>query len=214
MKRIFLLLCICTFFFNCSTESNSDDQELQEDNFYALTVGNSWVYKKYRYNSTNETYDNSGIIDSVSIVGTELISGQNYFKFRTKTTGETNNNIFPGENGESFEFLRDSTGYLIDDSGTIKFTNNDFSELLVREENWGTVFHQLNTDSIVKEVEAGNFECLEMERWAIITSTGLTSPGRQNTLYSDGIGLIFKTISFVVEPIPPGEIRLDSFNVQ
>ena len=32
---------------SCTTEDNLTHS--QEDNFYALKVGNSWVYKNYRY---------------------------------------------------------------------------------------------------------------------------------------------------------------------
>ena len=86
MKRILYVCFIAVILSACTTSDNQDPPE-SESNFYALTEGNAWVYKNYEYNSLTEDYEDTGVIDSVSIVNTEVINDNTYFRFRTYTTG-------------------------------------------------------------------------------------------------------------------------------
>lgn len=211
MKRIFFYASLMALCFSCN--SNDDAQPQNEDNFYALTVGNEWVYKNYKYNTNTQLYEDTGVIDSVSIVGTQELNGNTYYKFRRWTTGNESGITFCNENGEHFELLRDSLGYLINDGGAIKFTNNDYSEREVSSQSWGTIYEKLATGETDMSVEAGTFSCVFSERYAV-ESSGNQLPGLDHYYYSDGIGLVFDTSSFVSNPIPAIERRLDSYTIQ
>lgn len=214
MKRIFFYVCLIALVISCTSNDDSSSQTQQtESNFYALTVGNKWVYKNYKYNNTTETYEYCGVIDSVSIIGTELINGNKYFKFRRWTTGNEENIAFCNPNGEHFELLRDSLGYLIRDDGSIKYMNNDYDPLLVRREGFGNFYYQLQLETQDIVTEAGTFESLDMEHY-IIDTEGERLPGQNDYFYSDGIGNVFDTSSYVSNPIPAIERRLDSYVVQ
>lgn len=130
MKRLFFLVPFFALVLSCNSDDDSSPQPEAEDNFYALTVGNEWVYRNYKYNANTQLYENTGVIDSVSIVGTESIDGNIYYKFRTYTTGNEEGITFCNPNGEHFEWLRDVDGNLTRSDGSIKFTNpiimNDF----------------------------------------------------------------------------------------
>ena len=116
--RFVTFASILILLFSC-TESSNEQAELTQEisNFYALTVGNSWVYKNYRYDQNDGTYVDTHIIDSISIVDTEEISGITFYKFRRYTSGNDINLNFCNQNGEYFELLRELDGNLIDNHG-------------------------------------------------------------------------------------------------
>ena len=213
MKRVFSILFVVTLFLSCSSNDDSQSSDIQEENFYALTVGNSWVYKNYKYSSISETYEDTGVIDSISIIETEELNTNTYFKFRRLTTGNENNITFCNANGEHFELLRDSSGYLINDLGKIKFINSNFEERILSENFLGTILEKLVEGSQEISVEAGTFNCINSERYAK-DDQGEQLPGLDRFYYSDGFGLIYDTSSFVSQDTPSIIRRLDSYNVQ
>lgn len=210
MKSLGFVL-ILFFIFSCSSDdTDTTDQTTVEDNFYALTVGNRWVYKNYRYNSNTESYEDTGVIDSISIISTEEFNGYTYYKLKRKTTGNDDNVPFLSSNGESFEYLRDSLGYLVRNDGWIKFTNNDYTERTISAESWGTIYEILIEGESSMAVEAGEFTCINSERFARDNNNEQLS-GLDRYYYADGIGLVFNTCSVVNYPIPQIETHLDSY---
>ncbi|WP_299336003.1 hypothetical protein [uncultured Psychroserpens sp.] len=212
ITRLLLCISIFTLFFSCSNNDSVTPTD-QEANFYALTVGNSWVYKNYRYNMQSEIYEDTGVVDSISIVSTEDISGQTYFKFRRLTTGNEEGISLCNPNGEHFEFLREDNGNLVRDDGTLKFTNNDYSLRIISDNEWGDVVEQLIEGETTIMVEAGSFNCINSERYAILTG-GTNSSGLDRFYYSEGVGLIYDTSSTITNNIPTIIRRLDSYSIQ
>lgn len=205
------LIYVCFFAFllsSCTTSESDQNPQDEESNFYALTIGNEWVYKNYKYNSITETYDDTGVIDSVSVVGTEIIGDNTYFNFRRFTTG----NVLGNPGGEHFELLRDSLGYLVRDDGSIKYANNDFTARILSEAEWGTVFEQLISKNNEITVEAGTFISTYTQRYAILAN-GDQSNGLDHFYYAEGIGLIYDTTSFATQDIPVIIRRLDSYSI-
>lgn len=211
MKHIFYVCCMAFVLSSC-TSDNDDNLQTENTNFYALELGNQWVYKNYKYNSSTQEYDDTGVIDSISIVGTETINDNTYYKFRRWTTGNEANITFCNPNGEHFEFLRDSLGYLVWDNGNIKYANNDFSARVMSSDVWGTVYDQLVALDHEITVEAGTFTSTYAQRYAIYTD-GEQSPGLDHFYYADGYGLIYDTSSFVTQDIPSIIRRLDSYQI-
>lgn len=213
MRRLIACLTLTFIIFSCS---KSDDSPLitpeKAPNFYALTVGNSWVYKNYRYNPKTQDYEDTGVVDSISIVGTEEIDGKEYYKFRRLTTGNESKISLCNENGEHFEFYRELDGDLINDKDYIKFTKTNFEERLLVEHSWGDVFEtRVKNDTVIK-TEAGIFNCLKSERYAR-EKTGEKLNGLDCIHYSDGIGLIHDTTSSASNPTPIIKRRLHSYQV-
>ncbi|WP_417199084.1 hypothetical protein [Bizionia sp.] len=216
MIRNLLIILVLVCAFSCSSDDDSGTHpvtEISDPGFYGLQIGNSWVYKSYQWNSSTETYDNTGVVDSISIVGTEEINGNTYFKFRRLTTGNTSNAPLLSLNGEYFEHVRDSLGNLIYDDGSIKFTHSDLSERTITIQSWGTIFETLTANEAQMTVEAGAFTCNYSGRYAK-SPEGEQFPGLDRYYYADGIGLIYDTTSFVSTSYHTVERRLDSYNVQ
>jgi len=211
MKRIFLYLCISALIFSCSSNDDSQTSNQPETNFYALKVGNSWVYKNYRFNNQTETYDDIGVIDSVSIVGTEALNGNTYYKFRRWTTGNEEGIALCNPNGEHFELLRDSLGFLVYDDGRIKYINNFFDELMIDSHEWGDIYYHLQEGTQVINTEAGVFDSIEVLKYAYLGSNNELSLGQERYNYSNGIGRVFNTLSLVSNPVHIIEQRLESY---
>lgn len=214
MNRLFILITFIALFFSCNSSDDEQLLQLETDNFYALTVGNSWVYKNYKYDMNTQTYFDTGVIDSLSIVGTEIVNGNTYYKFRRYTTGNELNITYCNANGEYFELLRDSLGYFVRSDGNIKFTNSDFNERLLTSNNGVTIYETLMTNEVEQIVEAGTFQCVFSERYARDDSNNQQLPGLDTFFYSEGIGLIYDTSSFVTQDIPSIIRRLDSYSIQ
>ena len=214
MKRLLVCLCIIVFAFSCTESDNSDNQINSPDaNFFALTIGNSWVYKNYRYNPTTETYDDTGVIDSISIAGLQDFSGESYFKFRRLTTGNEGGITFCNPNGEHFEFLREFEGNLVNEEGFIKFTNNNYEERLLQENQWGNIYEILVEDNTTLTLEAGQFDCVNSQRYARNLEDEELS-GLDRFYYSNGFGLLYDTSSFISVNTPIIIRRLDSYQIQ
>lgn len=212
MKRI-IYVCFFAFLLSSCATDNDDNLQNSDSNFYALTVGNQWVYKNYKYNAETEDYDDTGVVDNVSVIGTETINGNVYFNFKRITTGNEEGITFCNANGEHFELLRDSLGYLIDDGGMIKYANNDFTARTVNHQDWGTVFDQLISLNNEITLEAGTFESTYTQRYAMLPN-GEQANAIDHFYYVDGIGLVFDTSSISSEDIPRIKRRLDSYVIQ
>lgn len=213
MKRLLYFLPLLALMCSCSSNDDAQPQQLEVDNFYALTVGNSWVYKNYKYNINTQVYDDTGVIDSISIFDTQEFDGETFYKFRRWTTGNETNITFCNENGEHFEYFRDSLGYLIWNDGRVKFTNVDYSERLLSENSGVRIFETLVVGTTQLSVEAGDFDCIRSERYAKNLNNEQFT-GLDKFYYSDGIGLVYDTTSFVSSGTPQIVRRLDSYTVQ
>jgi len=199
--------------FSCADSDDSVNQNETDVNFYALTLGNSWVYKNYRYDQNTDDYYDTGVIDSVSIVSTEDIWGISYFKFRRLTSGNESGITYCNQNGEYFEFLREFEGSLINEAGIVKFTNNNYVErLLFESENYG-VYETLIDGDTALDVEAGQFLCVNSERY-LKTTDGQVANGIDRFYYASGYGLVYDTSSFASKSTPSIIRRLDSYEVQ
>lgn len=212
MKRI-IYVCFFVILLSSCTSDNDGNSQPEDSNFYALTVGNEWVYKNYKYNSSTQAYDNTGVVDSMSIIGTEVIHENTYYKFRRLTTGNEEGITFCNPNGEYFELLRDSLGYLIWENGTAKFSNNDFTPKVLDAEDWGTIYEELIATDHEITVEAGTFISAYAQRYVILSNNDQAN-GLDHFNYSDGYGLIYDTSSFVSQDIPAIIRRLDTYIVQ
>lgn len=214
MKRLLLCFCIAAFTFSCTESDDSENQISETDtNFFALSVGNSWVYKNYRYNPATETYEDTGVIDSISIVGIQDFSGESYYKFRRLTSGNEDGITFCNPNGEDFEFLRAVDGNLMDNEGSIKFTSNNNEERLLQQHEWGNVYETLVEGNTTLNVEAGEFDCVNSERYAKNTE-GEQLAGLDRFYYASGFGLVYDTSSFTYSTSPSIIRRLDAYIIQ
>lgn len=213
MKRLFFYLCFSVLFCACTTGDDTPTPSAVSANFYALTVGNTWVYKNYKYNINTQLYEDTGVVDSISIVGTELLEGHTYFKFRTLTTGNEEGITFCNPNGEHFDYLREENGYLLNDNGRVKFVNTTYEPILADSDTNFNYYFKLNAATTSMQTPAGTFECANLQYY-VVNEAQEQLPGTNTYLYADGIGLVYDTTSFVSQSHHTIERRLVSYEVQ
>ncbi len=211
MKRTLFYLSLIALLASCSSD-DTDTTPIEPPNYYALTVGNSWVYSNYIYNWTTNTYEDSGVIDSVSIVGNEEIFGNLYYKFRTLTTGNQDHISILNANGEHFKYLRDYEGTLVSSEGNLQFSNNNYEEEILGIHDWGTCYQQLQEETEELSVNAEVFICDYAHRYCK-DPNGVLFIALDKTYYSEGIGLIHNSISYTGYDIPRVKRYLVSYSI-
>jgi len=197
---------------SCNTDDEKSEAQEVEENFYALTVGNSWQYEYYRRVDDTEAFEKLDLLAEVEITGTSVIDGETYYDQRTVITG--NDTYVPGDEdlGETFQKRRDSLGYLIDEKGTIIFSNENQVDYTVSENSWGTVFGKLQTNTETVVVDAGTFTCTDNLIYAVMSS-GETAPGTDHVYYFDGVGFVQRNFSLVSQERHTWEKRLKSYEI-
>ncbi len=207
---VFTLVCVCV---SCSSDDNTIPEP--EENFYALRVGNSWVYKHYRReNALSNVFNDTGVIDSVKIVDTEEINGNTFFKFRIRTSGNETNAALCAPNGERFVNFRDSLGYLVTDTGIVEFSRDDNQEFLLYTSGSLQVYTARGEGNETISTTAGDFDCEWMKIYAKEEPNLELLPALDKVYYADGIGKVFSTCSFASQNTHVMERRLISYNVQ
>jgi len=212
MKQNFLFFCVIVCVYTCSSNDNIQETTQPDSNFYALNVGNSWVYKYYKLDITDNSYSFNNVIDSVSIVGTETINDKLYYKFKTITSGNIPTNGNPGfSNGERFDFFRDSLGYLVNDLGVRLFSNQNTDEWIYLQTP--LTYHFKLTENIETiNTNAGLFECSDVRVKHFIN--GNEAPCINHRYYSDGIGEVMLTFCYVATEEHEWLKKLDSYIIQ
>jgi hypothetical protein len=200
MKTIYSVIIILIVLTSCTSNN-----EQSEENFYALTEGNKWVYKYYSKDSNTGMFSVfAHKIDSVEITGTETFNNKIYYVVRTKSTQTENNNIdlpnFTIGETKKTTHVRDSLGYLISNTGVKLYWNNNNEERFyhsILDPN-RDVFAKLNNETTNLNVQAGNFQCLNFETFTKNLITNINSETVSSFYNSDGIGRICEKIGYTV----------------
>lgn len=117
MKKVFLFLAVSVITMSCS---NDDDDVIPQEPFFNLQEGNLWVYEQYGVNELENISGFMNRVDSVRVIGKELIGGESYFNVQHK--------VYKYENliDEKTEYLRvDENGHLVNSQGWVKHPGID-----------------------------------------------------------------------------------------
>lgn len=213
MYKLFLVLFSISLLF-VSCDKDDSDPQIEEANFYALTIGNNWQYEYFERIGMTDEFESMGIIEDVLITETSVIDGENFFTFQSTTTGNDNNRPVAPENGVSIKKVRDSIGFLIDQNHVILYSSENFTDyLIIDEQQCCDIFGVLKVGTETIQVPAGEFICIWNEIYLIIESTGDMSPGRNRFYYKDGVGEIYKEYSSVSDAQHDWEKRLLNFEI-
>lgn len=95
------------------------------ESYSGLKAGNYWVYEKYYHNIDIDSSSATNVFDSCYIEKDTTINGKQYFKYCRQGL----NSPAP----ESTRFLRDSLHYIVDNSGSVLFSSEDFTTVFKTE---------------------------------------------------------------------------------
>ncbi|MBD78765.1 MAG: hypothetical protein CL840_07585 [Crocinitomicaceae bacterium] len=128
MYKVLALSSLIVLSFSCKkdeeiTENPNCEPELKVQDYMPMAVGNYWVYQQYRIDS-NRVEEKMGQVDSMKITRIEKIRGNEYFVF------EGTNSPYGNFDGSIIHMLRDSNGYLVNQSGDILMSVKNFTDTL------------------------------------------------------------------------------------
>jgi len=199
MRNLFALIMAAAFLISCEQETD----KVNEIIYFPLEIGNYWIYQHYDIDSSgNETQ--KSLMDSILITRDTIINGNQYFVLQGTYYPYTHNH------SEIVFILRDSAGYILNEKGTIMFSENNFTDTLVNyyyieQYSGDTIYNSIAKMEKVDEpviVPAGTFSVLNYKR-SIYTSqkyAGLGNPRNMNTYYAEKTGIILDTYFYLQDP--------------
>jgi len=192
MKKLIVpviaILSILTF--SCKKDKENIVPTPKAD-YYQLKIGNYWVYREFDVD-TNGVTTIKDRWDSAFIEKDTLIRGYKYFKLWYR--------YFMDNPTQTAEFLRDSSGYLVNSVGGIWCSDNNFTDILWADTIGVTLAKKImkmtGKDSIVT-VPAGTFQSITL-RGAVIPINPLdTHPTRYfYNIFGKGVGRLESTSFF------------------
>jgi hypothetical protein len=205
MKNLVILATtLAIVFFACKKDEpqNIDDTPVPEPkvSMMPLKEGNYWVYSSCNVD-TNGVDKPPYNTDSIYISGKEVIHGDTFY-----TIGGSNYFLFnpdmPGQN----TYIRDSSGYLVDQHGVIYYSENNYTDTLgtftepIMPIN-GYTFMAYKDSSVI--VPAGTFN----QTATLLTTYLFPNPDyhwgpRRDAYYTyaKGVGLIKRRVFFASPP--------------
>lgn len=169
-------------------------------NYLPMKTGNYWVYRHYQIDTLGNVTETQRT-DSVIISGDSMINDKRYFVFK--------GTHYPyNPNWGLIDVLRDSIGYIVNANGIIKFSKDNFTDILASKteivggDTIYTLNYQMeNPDSIVT-LPAGEFSVLNYKGTVRtpMKLKGIPNPRYMNTFYADGVGCVVETYFYLNHP--------------
>jgi len=209
MRKLFVFGFVLVLFPSCQKEKPVESKS----SYAPLAIGNYWIYQNFNVDEAGiETA--TSIVDSVTVTRDTVVNSQTYYVL------EGTNQPF-NENRGVIDLLRDSSGYLVNRNGLIRFAENDFTKELARKveiQNGDTLFtlvYQMEKQPLRAVVPAGTFDVLNYRGTLNYPTTisGLNNPRYINIQYANNVGKVSETILFYSDPRTI-EKRLVRYHIQ
>ena len=186
-----LIICCIAITYSCKKENQSP---IVYDSYMPLKIGNYWIYEEVSVDS-NGIETSLNFIDSSYVEKDTIVNGLTYYKVHKP------NHIIQ----DYYEVLRDSLHYIVDASGHIKFSSQDFTNTLNT-----SVMIVLVDDTIYKmqrkmepiqttiNVAAGSYLCYNAkETYQLYPGWDNGGPYQYiNSYYAKDIGVVRERIPF------------------
>lgn len=199
MRALFYLGFVTILFASCEkSDSNLIVTSEENKDYFPLGIGNYWIYSHYEVDSSgNETERDR--IDSITVSRDTVINNYQYFvleQTRIKKSGSL---------GGVIDILRDSSGYIVNEKGEIRFSADNFTDILASEpgvfgdDTLYTLTYKMETFPDQVSVPAGDFEVLNYKGTVTTPqqTPGILNPRYINNLYSDNVGKVLETYLYV-----------------
>jgi hypothetical protein len=209
MKRYFTLFLIAAAAFSsCKKDDDctcpapvTPTAATPANNYIKLAIGNYWVYDDYTVD-TNNVATLDAAYDSAYVYDDSVINGNTYYKlFDLYLT----------------TLLRDSSGFIVDQSGKVHFTNVVFNlPIAFTDYGAGIGYSEQMTLStqVSQTVPAGTFTAYDWQTTAHFDSPHPWSAVRYaHAYYSENVGKV-KQVYFFYSQSETHERRLNHYHVQ
>jgi hypothetical protein len=200
MRKFIALIMALAFFSSCKKEEDT----IAKVSYLPLKVGNYWIYQEFMIDTSGNETANS-IIDSVIINRDTIINRKKYFVLEGN---------YPYRNRYQrgiIDNLRDSLGYIVNQNGTVRFAENDFTDTIAysaainiydTNDTLYVLTFQMERINNHITVPVGTFEVLNY-KGTVVTSMnipGIKYPRYLSNYYAKGIGKILNTYFYIQSP--------------
>lgn len=149
-QALIILAAMALLAVSCKKES-SDPTPVARADYFRLQPGNYWIYEGYTIDTTGVA-TSTGKFDSAYIAKDTVMNGKTYFELHQNPYV-----LFPEQ---AISYLRDSSGYLVDQAGFILASDCNFTDTLwvdqTHPELYTGYLKMTGKDSVVT-VNAGSF---------------------------------------------------------
>ena len=201
MRKLFYLgLGLMTVYFtSCQKDGAEPEPDIQKaHNYFPLEIGNYWIYSNYEIDTLGNEKDMNKK-DSVIISRDTTIRGNQYYILEGL---KFPNNV---SHWSIIDILRDSSGYLVDDKGGIKFSATNFKDTLYtfvqlnNEDTLYTLTYKMEKSNSLVTVPAGEFKALNFKGTVFtpFTIKGIKNPRYIDNYYAENVGKIFQTYFYM-----------------
>lgn len=187
-----MAMILAVFTTSCKKEdSETPLTPVPQEDYMQLKVGNYWVYEGYKVDSLGNEIPTTYLTDSLIIIGDTNIGSNIYYKkLSTKSL--------------HVSYLRDSSGYLIDQDGRVLFSDHDFMNIIRTDTigpGIGIIEYMMHDRDCTITAPIGIYPCLEF-RGKVIASDPQYPHGINYThyFYADGVGMIKSSNFFFSAP--------------
>ncbi len=196
MKHLFVFVTVLfslLLFSSCNKDEDSSPQKTKLSHL-PLKTGNYWVYEHFKIdNFGNE--EKLTTIDSVVITRDTIINDMKYYVVEGN---------YIDKRFRILDILRDSSGYLVNDKGQIKFSEDNFSDILLvqnttfGDSTYATVYYKMEKQDDPITVPAGTFnDILNYKGTAKFYGNNDPFYKDKNTYYAKDVGIILDTYYWI-----------------
>lgn len=189
-----------------------DDPEIEYSSFSALAPGNYWISQRYQIDQNGVETELSKI-DSCYVVKDTLIGDHIYYKVNRPRFGFQ---------GPHYIYLRDSLHYLVNASGEILFSYQDFDNILltgaaiVNSDTLYVVTRTMKHRNRTAIVEAGVFNTYVVQdkiEFNLDIAPPAINPRILKTSYAKDVGIVIESLSTTVGSPNSLERRLIRYHI-
>lgn len=203
MRNFLLAGLLLGLLFSCKEKETEITQPYDPPiafDYLPMKTGNYWVYRHYNIDTLGNVFETNQI-DSVVITGDTSINGNRYFVFQgTNYPYLTTWGIV--------DILRDSSGYIVNKDGLIKFSETNFTDILASKtelHNGDTLYtlnYRMENPDTTITVPAGTFGVLNYKGtvYSPLYGPEMPNPRYLNTYFADNVGKILETYFFLSNP--------------
>lgn len=208
MKNLFLVGLVIVLLISCE----EGEKEKSQTSYFPLEVGNYWIYSHVDIDTMgNETVRDN--VDSVVVTKDTLINGEEYFVLEGLK-------VPSGSVRGIVDIVRDSSGYLINNEGVVRFSSKNFTDILTTrfyingDDTIGSTTYKMMKEESIVSVPAGKFDALNFKGTVVSNNPilGIDNPRYLDNYYVEGVGRILSTYFYFHSPVI-SERRLIRYNV-
>ena len=214
-KFIVPLFIAITCLFACKKEKQKEDEKVYP-NYSQLKVGNYWIYQRFEIDTFGrETALNQ--YDSCYIEKDMLINGKTYFKLVSPY-------VIPPTTESSY--LRDSLHYIVNSSGQILFSSEDYTTIFYSgfityditdtlTDTICQILWKMETTPLTVSTPAGTYSTLNVKHTYLMYPNWAQAgnPRYLNHRYAKDIGMVQETLPFFASEPNYTEKRLVRYHL-